>query len=142
MIVDNSMEQGAGQMTSWRRILKTYHIKQSTTEPYSPWHNSAETEVKMLKRGIKKFTRDRNSPKRVWCFLGEYVEKLRRVTPSTIPSLRGRTPHEEALGWTPDISPLVQFTWWELVYYLDSDGETKFGRWMGPSENSGGSDAY
>ena len=33
-------------------------------------------------------------------------------------------------------------TWWDLVYYLDSDGETKIARWMGPTETSGGSDAY
>ena len=96
----------------------------------------------MIKIGIKKFTLQCNSPRSVWCYLGELISKLRRVTPSLIPSLGGRTSYEDVMGSTPDISALIQFRWWDLVYFLDSDGDTKLSRWMGPAETSGGSDAY
>ena len=139
LVVDGSKEQSHN---AWKDTLRTYHVNQSTSEPYSPWQNRAESEIKMIKIGIKKFTLQCNSPRSVWCYLGELISKLRRVTPSLIPSLGGRTPYEDVMGSTPDISALIQFRWWDLVYFLDSDGDTKLARWMGPAETSGGSDAY
>jgi hypothetical protein len=50
LIVDGLMEQGAGQQgTDWRRSLRSYHIRQTTTEPYSPWQNRAKGEVRRVK---------------------------------------------------------------------------------------------
>jgi len=65
LIVDNSKEQCS---TAWRNTTSTYHINQSTSEPYSPWQIRAEGEIKMTKIGIKKFTLRCNSPRSVWCF--------------------------------------------------------------------------
>ena len=59
-----------------------------------------------------------------------------------MPQLRGRTPAEFVMGSTPDISHLCQFDWYQLVYYRDHDGETKIGRWIGPTTNIGAALTY
>lgn len=91
---------------------------------------------------MRRTTNQKKSPRQLWCFLGEYVVGLQRVTASTIPSLQGRTPHERQLGDTPDITPWVQHGWYNWVYYLDEDGEQKLGRWLGPAEKHGSADCY
>jgi hypothetical protein len=70
------------------------------------------------------------------------VTNLRRVSASNIPSLRGRTPHENVLGFTPDITPFIQHEWWQWIYYLDHNHEQKLGKWLMPAMNHGGGDAY
>jgi hypothetical protein len=142
LIVDGAMEQGGGRNTAWRGSLKTYHIKQTFTEPYSPWQNRAEGEIREMKRDIKKMMRHANSPKRLWNYLRDLIAKKRRVTASSIPSMQGRTPHEQVLGWTPDISTLIQYEWYQWVYYRDHDGEQKLGRWLTPADTHGGGDTY
>ena len=59
-----------------------------------------------------------------------------------IPSLNGRTPFEQVKGWTPDISTMIQFDWYELVYYLDENGQQKLAQWLGPAEDHGSGDLY
>lgn len=68
--------------------------------------------------------------------------RLRSLTASNIPSLKGRTPQEKVQGWTPDLTPWIQFEWYQWVYYLDNDGLTKIARWLHPAEGHGGGDAY
>ena len=148
LLVDGSKEQGGvrdgrgGQNTAWRQTLRTYHIAQRTTEPYSPWQNRAEGEVREIKRGIKKLTMQAQSPKRLWCFCGEVVVAQRRLTASNIPSLRGRTPHEHVTGETPNITAHAQFEWYQWVYFLGTDGKQSLARWLGPAEGIGGEDCH
>ena len=87
-------------------------------------------------------TREKNSPRRLWNYLGDLVAKKRRVTSSSIPSMRGRTPHETVLGWTPDISTLIQFEWYQWIYYRDNNDEQKLARWLTPADKHGGGDTY
>ena len=140
LVVDGAPEQGQVN-TAWRKTLRQYHIHQTVTEPHSPWQNRAEGEIREIKRMIRRFTHETKSPKRLWCYLGEHVVKIRSRTASTIASERGRTPFENVMGWTPDISPYIQFRWYDWVYYLDPDGETKIGRWIGAADEIGGGDA-
>ena len=56
--------------------------------------------------------------------------------------LNWRTPIEVATGETPDISNLLQFYWYEKVYYYDHstsfpDSKEKLGRFVGIAENVG-----
>ena len=43
---------------------------------------------------------------------------------------------------TPDISPWVQHSWYDNVWYRDADGESKIGKWLGPAIGIGGGDYY
>lgn len=127
---------------NWKDLIKSYRIKQTWTEPHSPWQNRAELDVREVRRGIRRHTLRANSPKRLWCFLGEHVTAIRRFTAYDNSRLRGRCAAEEVLGYTPDISPYVQHDWWEVVQYLDNDGEPKLAFWIGVAEDYGGGDAF
>jgi len=100
-------------------LVRTYHIKQTYTELYFPWQNRAEGEIQEMKQDIKRFTRQMNSPGCLWNYLGFLVAKKQRVTSSSIPLMCRWMPHEQVLGWTPDISSLIQFEWYQWVYYRD-----------------------
>ena len=58
---------------------------------------------------------------------------------SPIPQLQGITPHEHMMGETPDITELVQFHWYRLVYYWIQhsfpDCKEFLGRFLGIAHN-------
>ena len=124
LVVDNAPEQ---KHARWNKIQREFHIRQTNTEPYSPWQNHAEGEIRELKKMIKHLTLRCHSPKRVWCFAGELAAAIQRLTASDRPLLRGRVPHEVVHGDTPDISEYCQFDWYDWVYWCDNDGEQQIG---------------
>ena len=77
LVVDNAPEQNHAR---WNKIQREFHIWQTNTEPYSPWQNRAEGEIRVLKKMIKRLTLHCNSPKRLWCFAGELAAAIRRLT--------------------------------------------------------------
>ena len=82
-----------------------------------------------------------NAPKRLWCYCGQWIAALRRLTALDNPALDGRVPHEDALGDTPDISQYAQFDWYQAVHYYDPtaqfpDDKNLLGRWVGVAEVS------
>ena len=74
----------------------------------------------------------------------EYNSELRCTTAADIYDLNGRTPFESVLGFTPDISELVEFGWFDWVWFHNPVDPTKdqLGRWMGPAHNVGQGLAY
>ena len=57
-------------------------------------------------------------------------------------SLKWKTPTEIAFGETPDISNLIQFRWYDLLYYYEPtneypDSKEKLGRFIGIAPTSG-----
>ena len=67
---------------------------------------------------------------------------------AAVDSLGGRTPVEWLLGYTPDISVLLQFQFWEPVLYAKYDGKFPsdstelLGRFVGISEHVGHAMSY
>ena len=53
----------------WKDTIREYRIKQTTTEPYSPWQNHAELDVRAVKCGIWRFTRRQDHQKDLGAFL-------------------------------------------------------------------------
>ena len=83
-----------------------------------------------------------NSPKRLWCFLGQLRARIRRLTAHDIPSLGGRVPEEGYTGTTPDVSEDAQFQWYEPVWFIDTraqfpEDRRRLGRWIGVAETVG-----
>ena len=66
------------------------------------------------------------------------------MTATDIFDLNGRTPFENVLGFTPDISELVEFQCFQWVWYHNPVDPTKdqIGWWMGPAHNIGQGLAY
>jgi hypothetical protein len=66
MIVDDAKEMKLGEF-AWK--CKEAHCYLRSMEPYSPWSNSAEHEIRELKKGAApKLTRSGTPPRWMWCF--------------------------------------------------------------------------
>ena len=49
-----------------KKEMNHFRIKQKWSEPYSQWQNKAESEIRELKRMIRKSMQRENAPKRLW----------------------------------------------------------------------------
>jgi transposase InsO family protein len=96
-------------------ICRKYNIKQSTTEPHHPQQNPAERQIQDVKRQVNLIMDRVGCPDMLWLLATKYVVYLLNRTATK--SLEWKTPIEQAFGDTPDISNLLQFSFWELVYY-------------------------
>jgi hypothetical protein len=47
LVVDNALEQNYAR---WNKIQREFHILQTNMEPYSPWQNRAESEIRELQK--------------------------------------------------------------------------------------------
>ena len=138
LITDNAPEEVAGE---FKETCRVHHIQQKFVVPHSPWMNLAEASVRAIKQGIQRATRRKRSPKRLWCYCGQWVAAVRRLTALDLPQLDGRVPEEFVMGSTPDISPYAQFDWYEPVWYIMPEAKfphekKRLGRWLGIAEVS------
>eukprot|EP00804_Cyclotella_cryptica_P001676 CCRYP_009051-RA/>CCRYP_009051-RA protein AED:0.08 eAED:0.08 QI:0/0/0/1/0.5/0.6/5/0/841 len=127
-------------MRYWESLLKCKEASclLQSTEPYSPWSNSAEREIRELKKGAaRKLTRS-GAPRRLWCFALEYEAYVRSHTAHDIYRLDGRVPETVVSGETADISPFCEFGFWDWVKFRDQGvafpGDALvLGKYLGPS---------
>ena len=134
---DNSKMQTGNR---WRDILRKYVIAEATTEPHHPQQNPAERRIGELKKYAQKIMDRTGTPSYLWFYCILYVVFLLNRT--AMEPLSWRTPIEKALGETPDISSLLQFAFYEPVYYYDPDtpfpdSKEKIGHFIGIAENCG-----
>ena len=96
-------------------ILNMLQIKDWTSEPHNKNLNFAERVWRDAKRKTE-FTLDSsNAPAHAWLLALECVCFISNHT--ALERLGWRTPTEWLLGYTPDVSVLLIFTFWEPVYY-------------------------
>jgi hypothetical protein len=94
---DGAKEEADGL---WGRTVKYHHIRQTLTEPFSSSQNRAEIGIRDLRRGIRFHSRRKNSPCRLWNYLGGWYADKKVATASSLPDRDGRTPHEVLTGNT------------------------------------------
>ena len=121
-------------------ICRMYAIRQVTTEPGHPEQNSCERHTATIKPMMENIQRQSGSPAVGWVLLLKYVLALMNVL--ALKSLAWRTPTEVAFGRVPDISPFLQFSYYEPVYCettgsFPSQLGSVHGRFVGIAENSG-----
>ena len=140
---------GAGEERglAFRAEVLKIRSKQHWTEPYSSWQNRAERDIQELKKAIKRVTIRCRSPRRLWCYCGEWAAAVRRLTAHDIPALNGFTAEERIHARTPDISAYAMFDWYQPVWYIDPvengvDPRRKLGRWIGVAEHFGAPMCY
>lgn len=76
LLVDNAPEQNKGQS---KKLVDSCHVKQSNTEPHSPFQNRAELGIRELKSGVvKKLQRSRSS-KSLWDYCAVHQAELRCI---------------------------------------------------------------
>eukprot|EP00804_Cyclotella_cryptica_P003089 CCRYP_006074-RA/>CCRYP_006074-RA protein AED:0.29 eAED:0.04 QI:0/0/0/0.75/0.33/0.5/4/0/1079 len=138
-IVDGSLEQVKGE---FRRKLKEASCRLKQTEPYSPWQNAAEGNIRELKKGAGRKMIKSGSPKKLWddCLVLESY--IRSNTAHDIYMLHGEVPETIMSGETSDISQFCEFEWYEWVKFRDSavqfpEDSLVLGRYLGPSIDVG-----
>lgn len=93
----------------WGHIVRHYHIKQRTTEAYSPWQNRAESAVRELKKLLSRALRKSGAPTELWYYAMEWAARVMSLTAHGLPALKTRTLEEALTGQTPDTlsSPII-----------------------------------
>jgi hypothetical protein len=109
-----------GESCEFRRKSRAAGSHTIATEPHTQRHNLAEAGVRELKRKYKKLKRKTNSPKAVWDHLLMYASLILSHTARDITELEGQVPQTLMTGDTSDISKLVEFEWYEWVWFSPS----------------------
>jgi hypothetical protein len=138
----------AKEMTlgTWQKVCKEAGIKTSTSEPYSPWQNRTEVEIRELKRHVCRLTSPTQTPKSLWDFCALYTTDLRNFIVRPLCQQHGRTPYEILAGNTPDISEFLEFEWYQSVWYYEPtafpDQRKHLARWIGVAHRVGQAMCY
>jgi hypothetical protein len=112
MHIDGGKEENLGQL---EEVRKACLIKQTQTEPYSPWQNRAESGIRELKKMLEWLILRSRSPEYNWDFFCVYASDVWTMMSHPLPQLEGRTPYEHVTGNTPDISEYLDFSWYAPV---------------------------
>jgi hypothetical protein len=116
-----------------KEIYRNFGISDGSSEPHYQNQNAAEREIQDVKKDVTMILNITNTPYEWWPLCVEYVAIVKNHT--SRPTLGNRTPMEKRTGQTPDVSKLLQYRWWEPVYFLDEEGVETLGRWAGIAEN-------
>lgn len=86
-------------------------------EPHTQWHNLAEAAIRELERKYRQLKARTNSPKAVWDHLISYCALILTHTARSYHSLEKQVPQTVMNGDTADISFLVEFDWYQWVWF-------------------------
>ena len=139
LVSDNSKMQHGKLFTS---VCRKYNISQSWVEPHHQHQNHAERRIQDVKRQVNLILDRSGAPEDTWLLCVQYVVYLLNRT--ALHTLNDETPYQVMYGETPDISNLLQFSFYEPVYYHDPTApfpHTKeaLGHFVGIAENIGDS---
>ena len=114
------------------------------TDPYSPWQNRAEGEIREVKRLAGRWMVRKRSPKRLWDHCLELASLVRSHIAHDMYKLDGEVPETIMMGQTADISFICEFGWYDWVFYNESqahfpDDKVCLGRYLGPTDPEVGS---
>ena len=128
-------------------ILRSYVIKSWQSEPHHQHQNLSERKYQQIKRMVNIIMDRVGAPAELWLLCLEYVCYILNRLSSKV--LDHKTLLEVATGQHPDISPLLQYSFYEPVYYRSYDDEgfpsesrEKKGYWVGIAENIGNALTY
>ena len=122
----------------FKRLLRRFGIYSIYTEPHSPWQNRAEPAIGEVKSYARSLMMKTNTPIRLWCFCYEYSADVLSLCASGRFELKGRTPYEAVMHYTPDISEYTSYTWFQWCWYFDESTKSKqLCRWLGPVHHTG-----
>ena len=127
---DNANEETKG---AWVRVCREFLIKQTVTEPYSPWQNRCERAIQECKKPYRRLVDNHQIPVDLWDYTMEHASELYSVT---VHSGSERCGVDYMTGDTPDISHLLHFDYYQPVFFLDPmtpfpESKEKIGRWLG-----------
>jgi len=116
------------------------------SEPNHQHQNYAERKIQDVKSTANVIMDRTGAPNYTWYLALKYVAKLLNHIASQ--KLNNKTPIEVAFGVTPDISNLIQFYFYQPVFFLDTNkpsfpkSKELFGHWVGIADNVGDALTY
>ena len=135
------MNDGAKELVhgEWGKKCRRHDVPVKTTEPHSPWQNQAELSGGIIKRKLRRMMQRSNTPIRLWDYCWEYVSNVTSLTASGHFLLEGVTPYEKVHGYSPNISELCMFKWYDWIWFHEPTDPMKMqlGRWLGPAYDIG-----
>ena len=122
-------------------ILRAFHISNWHSEPYHQNQNPAEWRYRTIKSWTNTVMNRSGAPANCWLLCLIYVFYLLNHIACT--ALDGKIPLFALSGITPDISVILQFTFYQPVFYatydqnFPSESEERAGYWVGFGEHCG-----
>ena len=121
-------------------LLRSILAPNRYSEPHNQHQNPTECKILDVKSGTCTVMDRTGTPSKWWLLCMIYV--IHVMNHIALRSLNWETPINNALGITPDITPLMLYSWWEPVYYYDPDvpfpeSREKLGRFAGFVDNVG-----
>ena len=122
-------------------LLRSLCIDNWQSEPYQQHQNPAERRYQTVKRVTNTLMDRTGAPADTWFLCMSYVCFILNHT--ACKSLKWQIPLRVLTGITPDISPLLRFSFYQPVYYVEnepsfpSDTREKRGRFVGIAEHVG-----
>jgi hypothetical protein len=95
--IDGAKEENLGQ---YKEVRKACLIKQTQTEPYSPWQNRAESSIREQKKMVEQLMLRSRSPECLCNFCCVYALDIWTMMSHLLPQLEGHTPYEHITGNT------------------------------------------
>jgi hypothetical protein len=92
-------------------------IPQRYTEPHAPWQNKAELDIGEEKAHYRRIMHRAQAPEALWDHGFEHTDEIRQNLARK--NLGWRTPFEIFTGDTPNISDLLDFGYYDWVWYWD-----------------------
>ncbi len=83
--------------SAWKKRIRKNSIDPKYTEPYSPFQNKAELDIREMKRMVR-FQDKTKSPRRVWNYLVHLCARKRSFVAGSHPDLHGRSAYEQMHG--------------------------------------------
>jgi hypothetical protein len=136
---DNSRMQRYGKV--WLQRLRELLIHAEYSEPHNQQQNPVELRAfRWLKEANKVLLKRTGAPGHVWLHAMQYLAEIHNVTSDE--TLEWRTPKSVRVGTQTDISPYLQYQFWEPAVFLDTEEKfpstkEKLGRWVGVAQNVG-----
>jgi len=124
-----------------KEILRTLMIDDRASEPHNPNQNYAERSWRDVKRNVNATMNMTGAPANTWLLALQYVIYVMNRT--SMQTLNWRTPYEKMWGVTPDISAMLEYHFYEPVYYkavkprFPKENVEEQGWFVGISENVG-----
>ena len=117
---DNSKMQTS---KAWSKVCRKYNMAEQNTEPGHAHQNKAERRMQDVKRNTSRIMDHTGAPSYLWFYCMLYVVML--LNSCACESLNWMTPNFVGLGKVDDISNLLQYTFYEPVYFAKDEAFLK-----------------
>ena len=126
--------------------MQKFHIKQTLSQPYSPWQVRAEGCIREIEKSVRRLMDNTKAPTCLWDYCAVYACEIHSLTAHPHFALQGRTPYELVTGKTSDLSEYVEFSWYDPLWYYDQEdfpeSRRRIGRWLGAAHHVGQACCY